>query len=733
MGLKKEEFLFIFLLVILVNISFISAAVYDCEIRDKANCVGSWHIVMDLSSDQNAHAEFPNTHYGKVVCCNWAGNTVCTGTNELIRLSSTTNAHVESFDLATHIYGTTNRICYENLSCVKIVSSSVCPGAYPMDILSQSANTNAHVADFLQYDPIKICCNNTNEPPSTLDCQDDLGGDTCNFECLGTWYTTADNPSGDCCVGTCCQPNCGSNECGLDPVCGTLPCGNCVEDYGPNFVCTSGTCCEQWPNAAAACTAKYGAGYECGSAPRAVNPATCSLGTYPCGTCPSGESCDVPTGICVADPCSLQSVYWGTNPATDMQVTEGNSVTLTVNGINCDGSIANIEIYENDIGGRDDSDTQDLIDGAGGNTLTATFSGNTATTTWTSYFVVDHNLLEIPIGNPDYKFTATVPVAGTATSANELEVLLPSGDCSAITTCADYTNENDCNLNRCNSDILNTSGQVTGDVCDSTCEAGDSTYTACACVWDTSESICEFVPTDYACNSPDCNNNNVQEPGETCDGNDLDGFTCDDFDQFSGGNLGCFDCEFTFDQCGGYVPCNNNGTQDEGEACDGTEIKKPDGSDWQCSDFDEYSEGVLACNNCQIDTSGCIAGGYDTELKIGNCSYSATSVEDCDTGIIGMYTAHLNGVWRWGHLGWDTQELCVAGMEGVPAVDCVFDASVNRWFYDPLGKSANCGDKTTTLECPAKIKLPFFSFANVIAVLGFIAVIYIFIISRKRK
>jgi hypothetical protein len=93
----------------------------------------------------------------------------------------------------------------------------------------------------------------------------------------------------------------------------------------------------------------------------------------------------------------------------------------------------------------------------------------------------------------------------------------------------------------------------------------------------------------------ECRNDGVIDPGETCDGTNLDGKTCADFG-FSAGTLRCTQCHL--DTAG----CNNcgNGAIDAAEDCDGANL---DGE--TCGRLG-YTTGALACAaDCSFDTADC--------------------------------------------------------------------------------------------------------------------------------
>jgi cysteine-rich repeat protein len=145
--------LFIFLL------SAISAAVTlaqnTCDIVASGECTGTgYNILMGISSTTNAHGQSwgQSPAYADVLCCNFGtASPNCDGTHSIIKLSSATNAHAESA-LQTN-YGTS--VCFGDLQCIDTITS--CSTDYPIAMLSLSSATNAHIGKFVDY-PVKICC-----------------------------------------------------------------------------------------------------------------------------------------------------------------------------------------------------------------------------------------------------------------------------------------------------------------------------------------------------------------------------------------------------------------------------------------------------------------------------------------------------------------------------------------------------------------------------------------------
>jgi len=148
----------------------ISGALCWIETTEATCTTNSGHKVMGLSAATNSHGELASgTNYDNVLCCDFGtGATTCVDSdsngiyeNKIIGLSSATNSHAEIPDATTPQY-TSNDICYEDLVCKRYDSS--CPVNYPMEILSLSSTTNAHIGTFDDYD-MKICCNSEATAP----------------------------------------------------------------------------------------------------------------------------------------------------------------------------------------------------------------------------------------------------------------------------------------------------------------------------------------------------------------------------------------------------------------------------------------------------------------------------------------------------------------------------------------------------------------------------------------
>ncbi|MBU1221228.1 DUF4215 domain-containing protein [Myxococcota bacterium] len=107
---------------------------------------------------------------------------------------------------------------------------------------------------------------------------------------------------------------------------------------------------------------------------------------------------------------------------------------------------------------------------------------------------------------------------------------------------------------------------------------------------------CEVCPQDCC---PSCGNGSRQ-PGEVCDGLDLNEVTCEDLG-YTGGTLACSTyCQYDTAACTGEGPVCGNGVVEVGEDCDGSAM-----NDSMCENTG-YLSGLLLCNaNCTFNYSGC--------------------------------------------------------------------------------------------------------------------------------
>ncbi|MBU1068191.1 hypothetical protein KJ975_01360 [Myxococcota bacterium] len=144
-----------------------------------------------------------------------------------------------------------------------------------------------------------------------------------------------------------------------------------------------------------------------------------------------------------------------------------------------------------------------------------------------------------------------------------------------------------------------------------------------SCRWETSD--CEF--------SAHCGNDLVEDPYEQCDGENLNGQTCQSLD-YSGGQLACgSDCMWDVSSCESPDTCGNGIIGTDGlEECDGDDL-----GGVTCRGLG-YWTGNLSCqNDCTLDLTGC---KFFTDLSVG--ANSACALDDGGNS------------WCWGN-GYDGQ------------------------------------------------------------------------------
>lgn len=128
---------------------------------------------------------------------------------------------------------------------------------------------------------------------------------------------------------------------------------------------------------------------------------------------------------------------------------------------------------------------------------------------------------------------------------------------------------------------------------------------------------CTFNRVGCSGGNESCGNGQLDQ-GEECDGQNLDGVTCQSLGYEGGGSLACRqDCTLDTNGC---IPSQEecgNGVRDVGEHCDGADL----GGETCVSQG--YSGGALSCRpDCTFDTSQCI------QEQCGNGAVEGT--EECD-------------------------------------------------------------------------------------------------------
>jgi len=180
--MKKEVNLFFVLVLTMFLLSFVNSAVSSVTYSN--DCSPLTKTIMKMSGSTNAHGEiYSGTNYNYFLCANSVDSRTCSTTegtckgiegcndatnkgdcdiylgevcswipaNKIIGLSSETNAHAESPSQDNYDVD----VCYGDLRCAS--TSGDCPLIYPIEILSLSSFTNAHIGSFADY-PIKVCC-----------------------------------------------------------------------------------------------------------------------------------------------------------------------------------------------------------------------------------------------------------------------------------------------------------------------------------------------------------------------------------------------------------------------------------------------------------------------------------------------------------------------------------------------------------------------------------------------
>jgi len=191
---------------------------------------------------------------------------------------------------------------------------------------------------------------------------------------------------------------------------------------------------------------------------------------------------------------------------------------------------------------------------------------------------------------------------------------------------------------------------------------------------------CTIDTTGCNGDSGDCGDGNIN-PGETCDGTNMSGLTCEDVDEFTGGTLGCYppldanECTLNVSGCvgssGGYC---GDGIQNIDEACDdggrcGTTSN-------YCTSDDDCASGVLClpqsgdgCDDtCNLEDGygGGGSGNCNSNCILGNkmCSTSANTLYTCAD-----YSNPPDGCYEWG-----VGENCVNGETCSPEFDQCVDS-----------------------------------------------------------
>lgn len=202
------------------------------------------------------------------------------------------------------------------------------------------------------------------------------------------------------------------------------------------------------------------------------------------------------------------------------------------------------------------------------------------------------------------------------------------------------------------------------------------------------------------CTSPNLScGDDVQDIGETCDGTDLAGQSCETLG-FNGGVLGCQDdCSgFDLSSCTADSAFCGNGVVENEEQCDGANMN---GATCVNMGFDS---GILNCYlNCQYDTTDCIdeptcgcpesilGDGYcDTACNNALCNYDngdCVSSGECSPGCTAAMLANSSCDEACNNAACDfDNELCV----GVPTCPSECDSWLSDGYCDASCNLAEC-------------------------------------------
>jgi len=445
------------------------------------------------------------------------GNRVCSGTNKVLGLSGSTNAHGEDPSLSN--YATS--ICYGDLSCT--ARTGACLSGESL-VLSLSSSTNAHLSSSSSYSQ-NICCsiggapsNGTHAECVSNTCTEvaGAGDDTCAV--IGG-SCDASEPKHAICIGQTCgiEIGAGTNECSTDAQCsgeaiahsecidnmcvevagdGIYECGvigdTCTIPDPVHAICLGKACWLEAGDGTEECLDSTSCSDESDAHSECVSN-TCvevaGAGVNECGVI--GTSCDV-----TPDPgsCSLTSASWSKS-----EVLERIIVEMIVNGTNCDGASINFFIAEADCIGTCNYGDIDLEDTGelSVSQVIGSFSGTQAIVSWTAEWVKDDNNGLFGDDDPEYVFKAELSsdFGVNIDESGELKVTpLPITYCDFVVLCGSYYNDvsgNPTAENACNSDVCDVADfSIETKEGDDFCDEGDI---SCFCEWDTSESLCESI------------------------------------------------------------------------------------------------------------------------------------------------------------------------------------------------------------------------------------------------
>ncbi|MBU1241481.1 hypothetical protein KKF84_09355 [Myxococcota bacterium] len=191
---------------------------------------------------------------------------------------------------------------------------------------------------------------------------------------------------------------------------------------------------------------------------------------------------------------------------------------------------------------------------------------------------------------------------------------------------------------------------------------------------------CSFDPGGLSPVIPELCGNGTMDPGESCDGTDLGGATCQ-AQGFLGGTLSCAaSCLFDTSACEVPPDCGD-GLIDQGEECDGSNLGG------NTCELIGMGTGTLICNDlCRLDVSGCSTPACGNGILDENETCDDGDADDCS----GTCNATCSGLAnRCGDGIVRCDEECEAGIlqgrdctsfgyitpDGLACTDCAIDVS----------------------------------------------------------
>jgi len=223
---------------------------------------------------------------------------------------------------------------------------------------------------------------------------------------------------------------------------------------------------------------------------------------------------------------------------------------------------------------------------------------------------------------------------------------------------------------------------------------------------------CHLILTDCA-RVGRCGDGLIQnENGEDCDGDNLDSQSCGSMGYY-GGTLSCDACTWNLASCEAAGGCGDGFIQSgEGETCDGSNLNGD-----SCETLSYYG-GTLACDGqCQQDRSDCIATG-----RCGDLIVQSGYGETCDGTNLDGGNCALQGFWG-GSLACSACTLNETGCVTLAEISagglhtCALDSHGAAWCWG-LRSSGQLGDGSTSNSSPIPVAVtvnPGTSFTDIAA------------------